>query len=234
MNKFLVITLLVSLLVACNEKENKEAEPVAKAQVEEVTSTVLKVGSENTDTKQSNGDKMTGNPQVKIETNLGDIVVELDQKNAPISTENFLAYVESGYYDNTIFHRVIPNFMIQGGGFSSDLAQKEPRGSIQNEADNGLSNKRGTISMARTNEPHSASAQFFINVKDNAFLDHRSKNMQGWGYAVFGKVISGMEVIDKIESVQTETKVIGKKAGDMPHENVPVELVIMKKVSLIK
>ncbi|MCK5726161.1 MAG: peptidylprolyl isomerase [Thiotrichaceae bacterium] len=184
------------------------------------------------DAKPSNGDKMTSNPQVKIETTLGEIVIELDAKNAPISTKNFLTYVESGFYNGTIFHRVMPDFMIQGGGFGSDLQKKGSNEPIQNEADNGLSNNKGTVSMARTNDPHSASAQFFINVKDNNFLNHRSKDMQGWGYAVFGKVVSGMDVVEKIENVRISAQVLGQ--GGMPHENVPAEKVIMNKVTLVK
>jgi Peptidyl-prolyl cis-trans isomerase (rotamase) - cyclophilin family len=152
-------------------------------------------------------------PTVKLETSLGDIFVRLDARKAPISTANFVQYVKSGFYDGTVFHRVIKNFMIQGGGLTADMKQKTPRASIRNEADNGLKNKKYTIAMARTGEPHSASSQFFINVKDNDFLDFKSQTTQGWGYAVFGKVIKGQEVVDKIAAVQT-----GKKGyyGDVP------------------
>ena len=165
-------------------------------------------------------------PAVKLETNLGDIVVRLDARKAPISTANFVQYVKSGFYDGTVFHRVIKNFMIQGGGFTPDLKQKSARASIRNEADNGLKNKKYTIAMARTSEPHSASAQFFINTKDNDFLDFKSQTPQGWGYAVFGKVIKGQEVVDKIAAVQT-----GKKCY---YDDVPMESVIIKKAVIVE
>lgn len=165
-------------------------------------------------------------PAVKLETSLGDIVVRLDARKAPISTANFVQYVKSGFYDGTVFHRVIKNFMIQGGGFTPDLKQKSARASIRNEADNGLKNKKYTIAMARTSEPHSASAQFFINTKDNDFLDFKSQTPQGWGYAVFGKVIKGQEVVDKIAAVQT-----GKKGY---YDDVPMENVIIKKAVIVE
>ena len=137
-------------------------------------------------------------PRVALHTNMGDIVIELYEDKAPKSVANFLQYVRDGHYDGTIFHRVIENFMVQGGGFTGDLQQKSTRAPIENEANNGLSNQRGTVAMARTNQPHSASAQFFINVADNAFLNHTAPTAQGWGYAVFGKVVGGKEVVDKI------------------------------------
>ena len=165
-------------------------------------------------------------PAVKLETSLGDIVVRLDARKAPISTANFVQYVKSGFYDGTVFHRVIKNFMIQGGGFTPDLKQKSARASIRNEADNGLKNKKYTIAMARTSEQHSASAQFFINTKDNDFLDFKSQTPQGWGYAVFGKVIKGQEVVDKIAAVQT-----GKKGY---YDDVPMESVIIKKAVIVE
>ena len=165
-------------------------------------------------------------PAVKLETSLGDIVVRLDARKAPISTANFVQYVKSGFYDGTVFHRVIKNFMIQGGGFTPDMKQKSARASIRNEADNGLKNKKYTSAMARTSEPHSASSQFFINTKDNDFLDFKGQNPQGWGYAVFGKVIKGQEVVDKIAAVQT-----GKKGY---YDDVPMESVIIKKAVIIE
>lgn len=158
---------------------------------------------------------------VKLQTNYGPIVLELDFDKAPLTAENFAQYVKDGFYDGTIFHRVIDNFMIQGGGFDPDMQQKETREPIQNEADNGLKNDCYTIAMARTMEPHSASAQFFINVADNDFLNHSGKNMQGWGYAVFGKVTEGTEVVDKIKAIATTSK-----AG---HQDVPVDEVIIEK-----
>ncbi|SCM74011.1 peptidylprolyl isomerase [Desulfovibrio sp. 86] len=168
----------------------------------------------------------TPDPAVKLETNYGDIIVRLDARKAPISTANFVQYVKSGFYDGTIFHRVIKSFMIQGGGFTPDLKQKETRAAIRNEADNGLKNKKYTIAMARTGEPHSATAQFFINTKDNDFLDFKSQTPQGWGYAVFGKVLKGQEVVDKIAAVTT-----GKKGY---YDDVPMENVIIKKAVIVE
>ena len=158
--------------------------------------------------------------QVRLETTKGIIVIELDSKAAPKTTANFLAYVDKGFYDNTIFHRVIRGFMIQGGGFTADMRQKPTQAPIQNEADNGLKNKIGTIAMARTGDPHSATAQFFINVADNGFLDHKSKTPQEWGYCVFGKVIEGLEVVRAIEALPTTTQGL--------HQNVPVEPLVIK------
>ena len=158
---------------------------------------------------------------VIFKTNFGDIKIELDFENAPKTAENFKQYVEEGFYDGTIFHRVIDGFMIQGGGFEPGMKQKATREPIENEADNGLKNTVGTLAMARTMGPHSASAQFFINVKDNDFLNHSGKNMQGWGYAVFGKVSEGMDVVEKIKAVRTTSA-----AG---HQDVPAEDVIIEK-----
>jgi peptidyl-prolyl cis-trans isomerase B (cyclophilin B) len=160
------------------------------------------------------------NPQVALDTSKGRIVLELFADKAPISVENFLAYVNSGYYDDTIFHRVIPKFMIQGGGFTADMKMKPGRSPIRNEADNGLRNERGTIAMARTPDPHSASSQFFINTVDNDFLNHKRKDPRGWGYAVFGRVVEGMEVVDAISAVKTGIQ--GR------YQDVPVEPVVIK------
>lgn len=154
-----------------------------------------------------------------LQTNLGDITLELDYEKAPKTSENFEQYVRDGFYDGVIFHRVINNFMIQGGGFEPGMVQKDTRAAIENEADNGLTNKKYTIAMARTMDPHSASAQFFINVSDNNFLDHSAKTMEGWGYAVFGKVVEGEDVVDKIKGVSTTIR-----AG---HQDVPVEDVVI-------
>ena len=162
---------------------------------------------------------------VKLHTNFGVITLELDAAKAPKTVENFLAYVSSGHYDGTIFHRVIDGFMAQGGGFTSDMTQKPTRPTVENEAANGLRNDKYTVAMARTNEPHSASSQFFINASNNGFLNHTAPNGSGWGYAVFGKVVSGMDVVDKIEGVKT-----GNKMG---HGDVPVtDVVIEKAVAL--
>jgi len=165
-------------------------------------------------------------PRVALSTNMGDIVVELNPAKAPLSSANFIEYVQSGQYNGTIFHRVIDNFMIQGGGFDQNMQQKPTRATIQNEANNGLKNSRGTIAMARTGDPHSASSQFFINVKDNAFLDHTSPTPQGWGYTVFGQVVEGMDVVDKIKVVQT-----GNMGG---HQNVPTQPIVIKQAVLLK
>jgi peptidyl-prolyl cis-trans isomerase B (cyclophilin B) len=158
-------------------------------------------------------------PRVVLRTTLGDVILELDRTAAPVTTENFLSYVSSGQYNGTVFHRVIPDFMIQGGGFSEDMRQKPTADPIANEADNGLKNDRGTIAMARTSEPHSATAQFFINLKDNDFLNHTSKTPQGWGYAVFGKVVDGMDVVDKIAQVKT--------GAHGPHRDVPADAIVI-------
>jgi peptidyl-prolyl cis-trans isomerase B (cyclophilin B) len=162
---------------------------------------------------------------VEMKTTYGAIKIELDNEKAPKTVENFLSYANAGFYDGTIFHRVIDNFMIQGGGFDGDMQQKETAAAIENEADNGLKNDRGTIAMARTMDPHSATAQFFINVKDNDFLNHSGKNMQGWGYAVFGRVIDGDDVLDKIRGVET-----GNRAG---HQDVPKESIVIEAVSVV-
>jgi peptidyl-prolyl cis-trans isomerase B (cyclophilin B) len=165
--------------------------------------------------------------QVKLTTNHGDIVIELNAEKAPITVANFIEYVNAGHYTNTVFHRVIGNFMIQGGGFEPGMKEKkDKRASIQNEADNGLSNDKYTVAMARTMEPHSASAQFFINVADNTFLNHSGKTTQGWGYAVFGKVTAGTDVVDKIKGVSTTSK-----AG---HQDVPADDVIIEKAEIIE
>ncbi len=163
---------------------------------------------------------------VKMETSKGTIVLELDAANAPLTVENFLTYVREGFYDGTIFHRVISNFMIQGGGFTSEMTQKPTHDPIRNEANNGLGNDTGTIAMARTNDPHSATAQFFINVRDNQFLNFSGENTQGWGYAVFGKVTEGMEVVNAIRDVATTTR--------GPFQDVPVETVTIEKVSIVE
>ena len=168
---------------------------------------------------------MSENTKVKIETTLGDMVLELYADKAPITVENFLTYVKDDFFSDTIFHRVIPNFMIQGGGMLEDMSQKETRDAIKIEADNGLSNDRGTVAMARTMIPDSATAQFFINAKDNTFLNHTAPTDQGWGYCVFGKVIEGMDIADKIISVPTTMK-----AG---HSDVPVDAITITKVSVI-
>ncbi len=158
---------------------------------------------------------------VTFKTNFGDITLELFEDKAPKTVENFLSYVKDGFYDNTIFHRVIAGFMIQGGGFTADMDQKDTKATIENEANNGVANETGTIAMARTNDPHSATAQFFINVNDNDFLNHTSESVNGWGYCAFGKVTEGIDVVEKIKSVKT--------GSHGYHQDVPVEPVIIEK-----
>ncbi len=164
-------------------------------------------------------------PRVRLETTLGNIVLELDREHAPATVDNFLAYVNDGFYDGTIFHRVIDGFMIQGGGYTADFSRKETRPPIQNEADNGLKNTRGSIAMARTQDPHSASAQFFINVADNSALDHKARDARGWGYAVFGRVADGMGVVDKIR-----TQTTGVQAGfrDAPRKTITITRAVVE------
>ena len=167
----------------------------------------------------------TSMTQVTIKTSVGDIHLELDGEKAPITVENFVAIAKSGYYDGTIFHRVINVFMVQGGGLNADMSNKSSgTAPIQNEANNGLTNDRGTVAMARTMEPHSATGQFFVNHKDNGFLNHTGENSQGWGYAVFGKVTEGMDVVDAIADVET-----GSTGG---HQDVPVEVITIESVTV--
>jgi cyclophilin family peptidyl-prolyl cis-trans isomerase len=170
---------------------------------------------------------VAGDEQVLIKTNKGGITVTLNREKAPVTVDNFLAYVDKGFYDGTIFHRVIKGFMIQGGGFGEDMKKKATDAPIRNEADNGLKNDRGTIAMARTSDPSSATAQFFINHKDNAFLNHKSKNPRGWGYAVFGKVTDGMDVVDAIATAPTGA------GGPFP-KDVPQEMVIIEQITRVK
>jgi peptidyl-prolyl cis-trans isomerase B (cyclophilin B) len=163
---------------------------------------------------------------IRLETSKGDIVLELDAERAPKTAENFLAYVTEGFYDGTVFHRVIDGFMIQGGGFDETMTQKPTRDPVENEANNGLKNEDYTVAMARTKDPHSATAQFFINVKDNAFLNHTAQNAQGWGYAVFGRVVEGKDVVDAIKTVDTGS--VGF------FQDVPLEPVVILKASVIE
>lgn len=192
--------------------------------------TLLLVGCENKNASESTQTETAtqettavNNPLVEIDTSAGTMVVQLDAEKAPVTVDNFLTYVKDGFYADTIFHRVIPGFMIQGGGFTTDFTQKTTRAPIKNEANNGLQNKRGTIAMARTMDPNSASAQFFINLADNDFLNYRSDAEQG--YAVFGKVVEGMDVVDAIAKAKTSTR-----AG---HADVPTENVVIKSMKVI-
>jgi len=165
-------------------------------------------------------------PKIKLTTSLGSIIVQLNAEKAPVSSANFLTYVNEGFYNGTIFHRVIKGFMAQGGGFDAAFKQKETHAPIKNEADNGLKNQRGTLAMARTNDPNSATAQFFINYKDNSFLDHTSPTPSGWGYAVFGEVVEGMDVVDKMAEQPT-----GNRNGQ---QDVPKTDIVIEKAEVLK
>lgn len=164
--------------------------------------------------------------KVIIETTMGNITVELDDEKAPVGVENFIHYVMDGFYKDTIFHRIIPKFMVQGGGMIEGMQEKDSDAPIENEADNGLKNERGTLAYARTMDPHSATTQFFINLKDNSFLNHTGKDTQGWGYAVFGKVVEGMDVVDAMAGVETTSR--------RGHQDVPVEDITITKTTLIE
>ncbi len=190
---------------------------------QEATTTAKSNKDTNTKKMKSTGEKMS---VIKLETNKGTITLELDAEKAPQTVANFVDYVEKGFYDGLIFHRVIPNFMIQGGGMNPDMSEKPNGSPIKNEANNGLKNDRGTIAMARTQDPHSATSQFFINLKDNDFLNHTSESPAGWGYAVFGKVTDGMDIVDEIAKVKT--------GNHGPHGDVPLEPVIIKKATVVK
>ncbi|GAA5088621.1 peptidylprolyl isomerase [Paenalcaligenes hermetiae] len=186
----------------------------------------LSLSAQATTSSTTQGNTMSTNPKVLLQTNKGDITLELDAEKAPNTTQNFLNYVNAGFYNGTIFHRVINNFMIQGGGFEVGMKQKETNAPIENEANNGLKNDRYTIAMARTNDPHSATAQFFINVADNDFLNHTNPTPNGWGYAVFGKVVEGTDVVDSIKGVKTGNKGF--------HQDVPVEDVIIENATVVE
>jgi len=184
------------------------------------------VASQAASSTSTEGQPMSSNPSVKLETSMGDMVVQLNAEKAPKTVENFLTYVREGFYDGTVFHRVISNFMVQGGGFEPGMKQKTTNEAVENEANNGLKNDRYTLAMARTSDPHSATAQFFINVSNNDFLNFTSPTPNGWGYAVFGEVVEGTEVVDLIKDVKTGTKGF--------HQDVPVEDVIIEKATVIE
>ena len=191
-----------------------------------VTVLFVVAGAARAETTAAPEAPMTDQPRVQLQTNHGTIVLELDAAKAPKTVESFLGYVRDGFYDGTVFHRVIPGFMIQGGGFTSDLRQKETGPPVPNEADNGLKNRRGTIAMARTSDPHSATAQFFVNLVDNRPLDHTDKSRSGWGYAVFGEVVEGMDVVDRIAAVPT-----GNAGGQ---QNVPRQPVVIESATVVE
>ena len=208
--------LLVFFALSQDDRSEPNTSPSAPAQV--ISETEPQAASISTQ------DNYKETSMILMQTSLGPIQIELDHENAPISAANFQSLVESGFYDGLIFHRVIDNFMIQGGGMNAEMEEKLEASPIQNEADNGLKNVRGSLAMARTSDPHSASSQFFINLNDNTFLDHTSKDMQGWGYAVFGRVTEGMEVVDQIRAVAT-----GNMGG---HADVPLEPIVIESATL--
>nr|WP_322997380.1 peptidylprolyl isomerase [Castellaniella sp.] len=179
-----------------------------------------------TPSNSTQGQSMSTHPQVKLHTNKGDMLIELDAEKAPKTVENFLNYVKEGFYNGTIFHRVINNFMVQGGGFDADMKQKQTNATVENEANNGLKNDRYTLAMARTSDPHSATAQFFINVADNDFLNFTSPTPNGWGYAVFGRVIEGTDVVDEMKKVKTGNKGF--------HQDVPVDDLIIESATIVE
>ncbi len=211
--------LIVGAILIYSQATTRTTEQAEEVGQTESSSEEADRHSEKTETE--NGGKKI---MVKLETSKGDILLELDAEKAPKTVANFVQYVRDGHYDGTIFHRVIDNFMIQGGGFDADMDQKDTREPIENEADNGLKNARYTVAMARTSEPHSATAQFFINVKDNTFLNYTAPSRQGYGYAVFGKVVEGQDVVDTIKDVRTVTR------GFM--QDVPEEPVMIVKATL--
>ena len=192
------------------------------------TSLALSLGSavQAATSTPTQGNPMSTTPNVKLQTNHGDMLIELDAEKAPKTVENFLTYVKEGFYDGTVFHRVINSFMVQGGGFEPGMKEKQTHAPVENEANNGLKNNRYTLAMARTSDPHSATAQFFINVADNDFLNFTSPTPNGWGYTVFAKVIEGTEVVDKIRMVKTGNKGF--------HQDVPVEDVIIEKATIVE
>nr|WP_245150704.1 peptidylprolyl isomerase [Pollutimonas harenae] len=192
------------------------------------TSLALCLGSaaQAASSNSTEGTSMSTNPRVSLQTSQGVILIELNAEKAPKTVESFLTYVKEGFYDGTVFHRVINNFMVQGGGFDADMKQKQTHAPVENEANNGLKNDRYTLAMARTSDPHSATAQFFINVADNDFLNFTSPTPNGWGYAVFGKVVEGTEVVDQIKAVKTGNKGF--------HQDVPLENVIIEKATVVE
>jgi peptidyl-prolyl cis-trans isomerase B (cyclophilin B) len=191
-----------------------------------LTLMVSPIQAQTTSQSNTGSSSMTTSPRVKLTTTAGDIVIELDAVNAPKSAENFLTYTREGFYDNTVFHRVIDGFMVQGGGFEPGMKQKTTKAPIENEATNGLKNDKYTLAMARTNDPHSATSQFFINIANNDFLNHTAPTAQGWGYTVFGKVVEGQDVVDAIRGVKTGN------AGF--HQNVPTNDVVIEKAVILE
>jgi len=213
-SKISLVTLVLVFMSACSDENTTDQSNITP-----------QAATIDTTAKVDMSDAATESPSVVFETSAGNFTVQLNAEAAPLTVANFLQYVENGFYNGTIFHRVISNFMIQGGGFTVDMTKKATRTPIINEADNGLKNKVGTIAMARTNAPHSATSQFFINVEDNSSLNHRAKNSRGWGYAVFGEVTEGLSVVEAIKAVP-----VGPRAG---HQHMPLEAIIIQRIYLL-
>lgn len=219
-----LFVITTGLLTACNNNSSNDSDNTAADTGSSMTDNSTANTSQNNGGQDDNADPriVSNNPHILFATNKGDIVIELFENEAPISAANFIKYADEGFYEGTIFHRVISSFVIQGGGFSRDLVRKQTNPAIQNEANNGLKNSRGTLSMARTSDPHSATSQFFINVEDNAALDFSAETRSGWGYAVFGRVVDGMDVVDVIRAVPTTFK---NGMSDVPVDSVSVDRV---------
>lgn len=232
--RYILIASFLFLLSSCNDSKPEPAPP-AEEKAAEVTQPEAPAAEEPAQETPEADPADSGSNRVKLSTSMGDIVIELYPDKAPATVENFLSYVNSGFYDNTVFHRVINGFMIQGGGFgltgNGPATQKETNPPVENEAKNGLKNITGSVAMARTSDPHSATAQFFINHNDNANLDYPS--FDGWGYAVFGKVVEGMDVVNKIADVETTSKPLVGKMGPQPMNDVPVDDVIITSAKVV-
>jgi peptidyl-prolyl cis-trans isomerase B (cyclophilin B) len=223
----LVSVVVLALVAGCSPggEPAGESEEAAAPESAPAGESVEEPGAEESGEEPAEGEDIGAYPIVEMHTNLGTMKLELYPDKAPKTVDNFLSYVRDGFYDGTIFHRVVPGFVIQGGGFTPDMTKKDTEPPIENEADNGLLNTRGTICMARTNDPHSATSQFFINTKDNPALDFRERSLRGWGYAVFGKVIEGMEVVDEIEGAPTTSR--------DGYQDVPVDAVVIESARII-
>lgn len=223
-NQFLIVLFSFFFLITGCDANEQKTETTAEESIKKVSTQNKTETIKKTTETQKTGEKMSANPVIIMETSKGTMKIELDAEKAPKSSKNFVNYVNDGFYDGLIFHRVIPNFMVQGGGMNPDMSEKANKAPINNEANNGLKNDRGTIAMARTNDPHSATSQFFINLKDNDFLNHTSESPAGWGYAVFGKVTDGLEVIDEIAKVKT--------GNHGHHGDVPLEAITIIKATV--
>ena len=228
MKKWIIaLGLALGLMTACSTKMDNGQQPQSAQQSSVATKKVASTTSGQDHSSQNNSEESSNMIQAEMKTSMGTIIVELDAGKAPNTVANFKSYIESGFYDGLVFHRVIPDFMIQGGGMSPDMQEKKDKHPpIKNEANNGLKNDRGTLAMARTSDPHSASSQFFINLKDNDFLNFKEESQRGWGYAVFGRVLEGMDVVDRIAAVKT--------GANGFHQDVPVEPVLIESFKIVE